>query len=111
MLAPTLDLQHVSLHQDLFGHHHFEVVVPFDCVEGSQEAFFSAAPQKLLGQSLAIELKTGPFQANPGQVYKFQGLVTNIATSQESDQAGSITVRGFSPSYLLTDGQQRRTFV
>ncbi|UOG74200.1 phage baseplate assembly protein V [Hymenobacter tibetensis] len=110
-LAPAPDIQHLVLHQDLFGHHHFEIAVPFDNVEGPQEAFFSKAHKRLLGQPLNMELTADAFHFNQGQVFKFKGLVTNIATSKDTDYVGSIIVRGYSPNYLLTDGLKRRTFV
>ena len=111
LLAPAQDIQSLTLHQNLFGHHQFEVAVPFDNVEGPGEAFFSQAHKRLLGQLLTIELVADSFHFNQGQTCRFKGLVTNIATSKDTDYVGSILVRGFSPSYLLTDGLQRRTFV
>ena len=110
-LAPAQDIQYLTLYQDLFGHHYFEVAVPFDNVEGPQEAFFSKAHKRLLGQPLSMELTADSFHFNQGQVFKFKGLVTNIATSKDTDYVGSIIVRGYSPNYLLTDGLKRRTYV
>ena len=111
LLAPAQDIHYVTLNQPLFGHHSFEVVVPFDNVEGPGGSFFSQAPKRLLGQPLTIELVADSFHFNQGQRLRFKGLVTSIATSQDTDYVSSILVRGFSPDYLLTDGMKRRTFV
>lgn len=110
-MAPAPDIQYLTLYQDLFGHHFFEVAVPFDHVEGPQEAFFSQAHKRLLGQPLSIELAADLFHFNRGQAFKFKGLVTNLSTSKDTDYIGSVIARGYSPDYLLTDGLKRQTFV
>jgi type VI secretion system secreted protein VgrG len=111
LLALAQDIRHFTLHQDLFGHQYFEVAVPFDNVEGPQDAFFSKAPKRLLGQPLHIELTAGGNGSQADKALQFTGLVTNIATSKDTDYVGSIVVRGYCPNYLLTDGLKRRTFV
>ncbi|RZL12638.1 MAG: hypothetical protein EOO62_10495 [Hymenobacter sp.] len=111
LLALTQDIRSLTLHQDLFGHQYFEVLVPFDNVEGPQDAFFSKAHKRLLGQPLSIELAAQPAQGGQNQLFVFRGLVTNITAGRDTDYVGSIVVRGYSPSYLLTDGLKRRTFV
>ena len=111
LLAPAADILAISLQQDLFDQHYFEVVVPFDQVEGPEVSFFSQAHKRLLGQTLTLEIVADEFHFNTGQTLRFQGLVTNIATSKDTDFVGSIIVRGFSPDYLLTDGLKRRTFL
>ena len=111
LLAPAADLQQVTLYQDLFGHHHFDVSVPFDNVEGAGAPFFSQAHKRLLGQPLTVEFTADAFHFNTGQALRFKGLVTDLSTSKDTDYVGSIVVQGYSPSYLLTDGMKRRTFV
>ncbi|HLK97684.1 MAG TPA: phage late control D family protein, partial [Hymenobacter sp.] len=111
LLAPSADLLQVTLHQDLFGHHHFEISVPFDSVEGADVPFFSQAHKRLLGQPLSIEFKADSFHFNKGQTLRFKGLITDLSISKDTDYVGSIRVQGYSPSYLLTDGMKRRTFV
>jgi len=111
LLAPSADLLQVTLHQDLFGHHHFEISVPFDSVEGADVPFFSQAHKRLLGQPLSIEFKADSFHFNKGQTLRFKGLITDLSISKDTDYVGSISVQGYSPSYLLTDGMKRRTFV
>ena len=110
-LAPPADIQHISLRQYLFSHHVFEVIVPFDNVEGPQTGFLSQAPKQLLGQPLSMQTQADMFHFNSGQTLGFSGLITHLSTSKDNDYAGSILVRGFSPCYLLTDGLKKRTFV
>ncbi|UYZ62616.1 type VI secretion system Vgr family protein [Hymenobacter weizhouensis] len=111
LLAPAADLQQVTLRQNLFGHHEFEITVPFDNVEGAGVPFFSQAHKRLLGQPLSIEFTADSYYFNQGQKLLFKGLVTDLSTSKDTNYVGSIVAWGYSPCYLLTDGMKRRTFV
>lgn len=112
LLAPAQDIKSLTLHQELFGHQTFEILVPYDNVEGTKATFLTKSPQRLLGQPLTMELV--PYAENKEgkkQSLQFVGVVTSMSTSRDTDYSGSIQVRGHSPLYLLTDGLKRRTFV
>ena len=111
ILAPSTDVRRITLYQDLFGSHEFEVLVPFDNVEGPGEAFFSQAHKKLLGKTITIEIVADNFHFNAGQRLSFKGLITSIEASKDNDYDGSIVVRGYSPDHLLTDDVKKRTFI
>jgi uncharacterized protein involved in type VI secretion and phage assembly len=110
-LAPSADIQQISLTQSLFSHHEFQVVVPFDRVEGSKASFFSQAHKRLLGQPLTLAVEADSFHFNQGQKLQFKGVVTHLEAGKDNDFAGSVVARGFSPCYLLASGSKKRTFV
>lgn len=110
-LAPSADIQQISLTQTLFLHHEFQVVVPFDRVEGSKVSFFSQAHKRLLGQPLTLAIEADAFHFNQGQKLLFKGIVTHLEAGKDNDFAGSVVARGFSPCYLLASGSKKRTFV
>ncbi|MBO0359102.1 hypothetical protein J0X19_14170 [Hymenobacter sp. BT186] len=110
-LAPSADIQQISLTQSLFAHHEFQVVVPFDRVEGSKVSFFSQAHKRLLGQPLTLAIEADSFHFNQGQKLLFKGVITHLEAGKDNDFAGSVVARGFSPCYLLASGSKKRTFV
>lgn len=110
-LAPSADIQQISLTQSLFTHHEFQVVVPFDRVEGSKVSFFSQAHKRLLGQPLTLAIEADSFHFNQGQKLLFKGVITHLEAGKDNDFAGSVVARGFSPCYLLASGSKKRTFV
>lgn len=112
-LAAGIDFHHISLTQSLFEHHSLTLTVPFDSVEGPTIAFFSQAPQRLLGQAVTVEIQANEaFHFNvAAQRTVFKGIITELGTSKDSDYVGSIVIQAFSPCYLLGDGRQKRTFV
>jgi len=110
-LAPSADIQQISLTQSLFSHHEFQVVVPFDRVEGSRASFFSQAHKRLLGQPLTLAIEADNFFFNQGQKLLFKGVVTHLEAGKDNDFAGSVVARGYSPCYLLASGSKKRTFV
>ena len=93
-LVPGDDFLHFSLTQRLAGHHSFLLSVPFDRVEGPQTAFFTRAPEQLLGQALTVNLQADEaFHFNGAAELRFKGLITGLGTSQELQPAGRRAVR------------------
>lgn len=110
-LAPAADIQQITLTQSLFAHHEFQVIVPFDRVEGSKASFFSQAHKRLLGKPLTLDIRADNFHFNQGQQLQFEGIVTHLEAGKDNDFAGSVVASGFSPCYLLASGSKKRTFV
>lgn len=112
VVCPSYDIQHLSLRQDVSGHHTFDILLPFDQVEGPLTPFFTDAHTRLLGQPLTVvfEADASHFFSDRQQLL-FQGVVTHLDTGKDNDFAGSVRVRGYSPDQLLASGRQKRTFV
>ena len=103
------EYNYVRIHQDLHTHHTFEVSVPFDYLEGRKAGFMKKVHSSLVGKLLDFSLERDP--SGVGRKFAFTGLVTDIVVGSDSDYTGSFLIRGYSPSCLLTDGVQKRTFV
>jgi type VI secretion system secreted protein VgrG len=110
-VAPAADLLRIVLRQSIFGHHSFEVAVPFDQIEGSMAGFFQKAHKRLLGQPLTLQVEADAFHFNQGQQLQFKGLVTRLETGRDNDYTGTFVLRAYSPCYLLASGLKKRTFV
>ena len=108
--APLTDYLSISIRQDLFSHHSFQVAVPYEMLEQDRtDGFFHQAHQKYCGKSITITLTPTVVTSYPPLVFK--GVVTHIALSNSGDFAHSFVLSGFSPTYLLEDGSQHRTFL
>jgi type VI secretion system secreted protein VgrG len=105
---PLRDYHSVSIRQELFGHHSFQVAVPYEILETERsDGFFHQAHQNYCGKPVTITI-TPVLTKDPPLLFK--GTVTHIALSNSGDFAHSFVLSGFSPTYLLEDGTQRRTF-
>jgi type VI secretion system secreted protein VgrG len=106
---PLADYHSISIRQELFAHHSFQVVVPYEMLETARgDGFFHQAHAQYCGQPITITLTPVVVQDPP---LLFKGIITNIALSNSGDFAHSFVLSGYSPTYLLEDGTQRRTFL
>ena len=108
---PTLlsEYNHVRIYQDLHTHHSFEVSVPFDYLEGRQAGFMQKTHSALVGKPIVFSL--APDGEGSGGKFAFTGFVTDLVVASDNDYTGSFLIRGYSPTCLLTDGVQKRTFI
>ncbi len=109
--APLSHCLRLSLSQAIFDHHHFELVVPYETLEGPKgNGFFEKAHKDLCGKNITISFV--PFtEAEPAPAFKFKGLITQLRLGSANDLANVYIIEGYSPTYLLEDSAQRRTFV
>ncbi len=95
------------IEQQLFDHHRFELLVPFDQLEASGEHFFSQSHRNALGRKITFTFS--PRQ--DGDEFVFQGIVTEIRLRSLSDMSSAFVLKGASPTILLEDSPQRRSFI
>lgn len=106
---PLRDYHSVSIRQELFAHHSFQVAVPYEILETERgDGFFHQAHERYCGKPVAIQFTPTVIQHPP---LLFKGIITHIALSNSGDFAHSFVLSGFSPTYLLEAGVQRRTFL
>ena len=99
---------HLRIDQSMFTHHTFEIVVPIEDIEGKGSFFFQSAHQRLCGKPISISFK--PFYKNVPHDFEFKGVVTELVLHNDSEMVNSYIIKGHSPTILLEDGTQRRTF-
>ncbi len=105
-------IQHFTslrIDQDMFTHHTFEIVVPFEDLEDKKEFIFKNAHKALVGKGAAISFT--PRAKNVTSEFKFLGVVTELALFNNSEMVNSYVIKGHSPTILMEDGQQRRAWV
>lgn len=103
----------VRVDQYLNTHHHFEVVVPYEEFESEGAIFFQQAHQKLCGKKITMKFEPlfTKFSKGSGSQFQFMGIVTEVTLQSSSELVNSFVIRGYSPTYLLEDGVQRRGFI
>ncbi len=106
------NLHSVRVSQYLHTHHQFEIVVPFEEFENKDAIFFQQAHRQLCGKSISIQFEPRftKFSKGNGSQFQFKGIVTEVTLESNSELDNSFIIRGFSPTYLLEDGVQRRAF-
>ncbi|GGF26718.1 type VI secretion system Vgr family protein [Hymenobacter cavernae] len=106
---PITEVGYLRLHQDLHAHHSFELSVPFDYLEGSLGSFMQTAHQELVGKPISLLLQEEATGASTD--FAFTGIVTDLVLGNDNDYTGSFLIKGYSPTCLMTDGIQKRTFL
>jgi len=108
------EFNHLALQQHLLTHHSF--ALDFSC--------------ETLGKALGIKPELVPVQAHTllsgkditlawtsrlaseaGRSFQFKGIITDISIRTDADLVNYYHVSGYSPTFLLEDGTQSRTFV
>jgi len=109
--APLTHCLRLSISQAIFDHHHFELVVPYETLEGPKgNGFFQQAHKELCGRIITISF--APIITNEAAPdFKFKGLITQLRLGSTDDLASVYIIEGYSPTYLLEDSTQRRTFI
>ena len=99
----------LTIEQDLFGHHQFEVFVPFEELEDANELFFHDSHRNAVGKT--IQFSFDPLLEKGSFAFKFKGIVTELALKNTSDMANVFVLKGYSLTILLEDSRLRRTFL
>jgi len=107
---PLSNYLSISIRQELFSHHSFQVAVPYEMLEQERtDGFFHQAHQLYCGKPITITLTPTVEKAYPALVFK--GVITHISLSNAGNFSHSFVLSGYSPTYLLEDGSQRRSFL
>ncbi len=99
----------LEIKQNLFGHHVFEIVVPFEMLEKEDETFFNKSHKDICGKGVTISFD--PVLTKGSYDFQFKGIVTEICLSNLSDLCNVFLIRGHSPTIVLEDSRMRRTFL
>ncbi|WP_353722882.1 phage baseplate assembly protein V [Dyadobacter sp. 676] len=97
------------IEQDLFAHHWFELLVPFDQLEDEGEHFFNRSHRAVMGKKITFSFS--PRLGSDSFDFVFQGIVTEIRLRSLSDMSSAFALKGYSPTIVLEDSVQRRSFL
>jgi len=108
------EFTHLSLQQHVFTHHTFGL--DFSCETLGKALGLKPdlvpiqAHTQLSGKAITLSW-TSRLASGAGRAFQFKGLITDISLRTDADLVNYYHVSGYSPSFLLEDGTQRRTFV
>ena len=112
--AALADYNKLTLNQHALTHHSFALDFSFEALGKAlgikPENLFSQAHQQLSGKSITIGWTSGA-QADAGRSFAFKGIITHVSIQTDADLVNYYHLSGYSPTFLLEDGTQSRTFV
>ena len=108
------DFKSLTITQELFTHHTFALDFSFEALAKAlglkPDVLFNQAHQKLSGKNITISWVSG-LEADAGRTFQFKGLVTETTIQTSADLTNYYHISGTSPTFLLEDGSQSRSFV
>ena len=108
------DFQRLSLQQHVLQHHRFDL--DFSCETLSKALNIKAAlvpiqaHEHLSGKNITLGWTSRRAEAGGGS-FQFKGIITDISVQTDADLVNYYRLSGYSPTFLLEDGGQSRTFV
>jgi type VI secretion system secreted protein VgrG len=99
----------LTVTQDLFRHHRFEITVPFNELEKKDEVFFQHSHKDVCGKTISVSFES--IDNKTSFDFRFKGIITEILLSNLSDFSNVFIIKGYSPTMLLEDCSLRRTFI
>ena len=108
------DFKSLTITQDLFTHHTFALDFSFEALGKalgiSPDMLFKRGHESLSGKYLTISW-SGTMSNDKGRKFEFKGLITETSIQTSADLTNYYHVSGTSPTFLLEDGSQSRSFV
>lgn len=99
---------HITVVQRHDWHHTFEIGLPLADLEGGETGGFTKT-KNYVGK--VVKISWGDPRENSSETYnQFNGIMTDISVSRHSGSAADVILRGYSPTILLEDGENTRSF-
>ena len=107
------DYSNLTVSQFMFAHHTFSLDLSFEALGRAlgigAEQLHVRAHQQLVGKDINISWQTALPLAQAG-IFRFRGVITEASIRSSTDLANYYHLSGYSPTVLLEDGLQNRTF-
>jgi len=108
------DFKSLTITQELFTHHTFALDFSFEALGKSlglrPDVLYTQAHEKLSGKAITISWVSA-LPAGGGGSFEFKGLITETSIQTNADLTNYYHISGASPTFLLEDGSQSRSFV
>ncbi|RZL08720.1 MAG: hypothetical protein EOO62_14855, partial [Hymenobacter sp.] len=108
------DFHQLTLQQHVLQHHRF--TLDFSCetlgkaLNIKPELVPTQAHERLSGKDITLGWASR-YAGEAGRSFQFKGLITDISIQTDADLVNYYQLSGYSPTFLLEDGGQSRTFV
>lgn len=108
------DFKSLTITQELFTHHTFALDFSFEALGKSlglrPDVLFTQAHEKLSGKAITISWVSA-LPTDGGRRFEFKGIITETSIQTNADLTNYYHISGASPTFLLEDGSQSRSFV
>jgi len=108
------DFKSLTITQELFTHHTFALDFSFEALGKSlglrPDVLYTQAHEKLSGKTITISWVSA-LPMGGGGSFEFKGLITETSIQTNADLTNYYHISGASPTFLLEDGSQSRSFV
>jgi len=108
------DFRSLTVMQELFTHHTFAIDFSFEALARalkiSPDLLFKQGHELLSGELVTISWVSALPLSTDGQ-FEFKGIVTETSIQTHSDLSNYYHISGASPTFVLEDGSQSRSFV
>ncbi len=99
----------LNLHQDSNLHHSFDLRLPLQDIEGNKIVNLEKS-KDFIGKPIKIEILPELNSKQTEQFNQFNGIVTDIKISRYGGNTSDLVISGYSPTLLLDDGPNTRSF-
>ena len=108
------DYNRLTLNQHVLTHHTFALDLSCEALGKAlslkPELVPSKAHEQLSGKTITIGWTSG-LADGPSGSFQFKGVITHTSIQTDADLVNYYHISGYSPTFLLEDGTQSRTFV
>ncbi|MET7030327.1 type VI secretion system Vgr family protein [Sediminicola luteus] len=104
------DFLNLTIDQDMYTHHKFEVVCRMDTFEG-KDSFVMEKSKKYIGAVISISIEAKIKGKSGASDHLFKGMITSIKTTKShTGQADHVILSGYSPDILMSDNPGNSSF-
>ena len=97
------DFLNLSINQNIYSHHEFEVVCRMDTFE-EKDSFVMEKSKKFIGSVITISMEAKLKGKSQASEHIFKGIITNIRTAKShTGEADQVILSGYSPDILMSD--------
>lgn len=103
----------VKIWQNLFEHHEFEIIVPFELLEEEGEEHFFNQSHKVCGKTISFSFEKVFDVFSTGQEkfdFVFKGVITSIGLRNRGAMDSSFVISGYSPTIMMEDIVIKKTY-
>ncbi|MCD4724983.1 MAG: type VI secretion system tip protein VgrG [Bacteroidales bacterium] len=97
------DFLNLSINQNIYSHHEFEVVCRMDTFE-EKDSFVMEKSKKFIGSVITISMEAKLKGKSQASEHIFKGIITSIRTAKShTGEADQVILSGYSPDILMSD--------
>lgn len=102
---PITDFFSVNIQETLHGHHSFNLSLPMQVIEQSNQTLTKS--HEFIGKNFHIEISP---KTSEEILFKYDGIITSVNFSMSAPHLSSLNLSGMSPTVLIDDHEITKSF-